>query len=192
MRAKHLATLVGAQPSRRLSQGHPLPPQNRTNLRSRAKQRQRLRPCARRREMSRSTTRLRQWITTHTAEGPGCYEREVDDHANNTQAHRTAARGSRSCGGDRSSAGGGRRRTGRNGPAVPAQSVLRATGRRRIQMRITGQRSAERCAAGHQFLPSRGRLESHISGLDARPRIAWGSGRRLIVVTQNFKPRPRF
>ena len=82
----------------------------------------------------------------------------MDDHANKTQTHRTAARGGCSCGGYRQCAGRGRRRTCRTGSAVSAQPILRATGRRRIQMRITGQRSAERRAAGHQFLPSRRRL----------------------------------
>jgi hypothetical protein len=61
--------------------------------------------------------------------------RKVDNHANNTQAHRTPIpnRG-RDCHSDRQSTSGGRRRTGFNGPAVPAHSALLTTGRRRIHM----------------------------------------------------------
>ena len=96
--------------------------------RSRVPPRERPPPCARRREMSRLTTPLRRCPSIRTAASPVCSEREMDDCADNTQTHRSGARGSCSRGGYRQCAGGSRRRTGRNGPAVPAQSVLRAMG----------------------------------------------------------------
>ena len=119
------------QPSRRLSHGHPVPPQTRISPRSRATQRRvldRVPDAGKCRDQRRSSTAG--FLSIRWRAGPDLSEK-VDDHANNTQAHRTAARGSRNCGGDRHSAGGGRRRTR---SAVPAQSVLRATGRRGIQM----------------------------------------------------------
>ena len=177
MTTKHLATLVGAAAVAAAIVGAPLAAAEPNQPQESCQTAGPSSTVCQRRAMLRSKMPLRRWISTHTAARPGCSERKVNDDANNTEAHRTAARGSRSRGGDRRSAGSGRRRTGATDQPYPPQSVLRATGRRRVQVRIARQRSAERPAAGDHYFPSRGRLESHDFGSSAsrssgRPRNA--------------------
>ena len=178
-------------------------PQSRTSRRSHAKQRDSPRPCANRPAMLRSKMPLRRSLFIRTARrrrlradrghsSSGCSRKE-SMMMRTTEAHRTAARCRSRRGSDRRSAGGPPTEPGDGQQPDQPQQSCEQDGCLAIQVRIARQRPAERPSVGQtNYYPySVGRQRVIFRGW-THPQNRLGSGRRLIVVTQNFKPRPRF